>query len=226
MNLRPNEKWSERRKKEYLIDRNVKRVLSTDESVWPSIFEQRISQQIMEIEPEKRKEMFPTVDFNQTGPFAPEWIGRNAPFWENLSDLLQNVTLINPSEEIWIIAGTIFVDDETKANSRPDWPPYLDVTEPLERKPSWPLLGYDVSDEFRLSGLSRCGYEESDFAQYPREYWSTKINENHLFTDFDTAFEFLKFTNERVAEHAPFFVYGLYKISMLGAEQPAPLDRE
>ncbi|MBI5075261.1 MAG: hypothetical protein HZB62_08890 [Nitrospirae bacterium] len=218
MNLRPKERWIYLRKEEYLIDRNVKQVLSTDDMVWPSLFEQMLPQQFLDMGLEKLREMYPTMDFPQPGPFTPEWIGQNAPFWENLNDLRQHVALANPTEEIWIIAGSMFVDDETKANSRPDWPPYINMTEPADRDPSWPLLGYDVSDEFHLSGLSNCGYKETDFAEYSRQYWSDKINENHLFSDLKTAFEFTVFSNNRVPEHAPFFVYGLYRIEILNAE--------
>ncbi len=71
------------------------------------------------------------------------------------------------------------------------------------------LLGYDVADGGKLSGLANCGYEspERDIA---RAEYSAKLNEHHLFRALDEALVFRTYTEERVPEHAPFFVYGVY----------------
>ena len=75
---------------------------------------------------------------------------------------------------------------------------------------TWELLGYDVSDEWMLSGLSNCGYGEE--AESLRPLWAPHLNEHHLFDDFEKAAEFEALTDARVEEHAPFFVYGIYSI--------------
>jgi hypothetical protein len=73
------------------------------------------------------------------------------------------------------------------------------------------LLGYDVSDFFLLSGLSNCAYDEDELAAL-KPVWSPHLNEHHLFMDVDKAMAFKAITNERVKEHAPFFVFGLYAL--------------
>ena len=74
------------------------------------------------------------------------------------------------------------------------------------------LLGYDVANQYLLSGLSNIGYSEADLAQL-KPVWSPYLNEHHLFTDVDKAHEFKVLTSDRVKEHAPFFVFGLYALN-------------
>jgi hypothetical protein len=75
---------------------------------------------------------------------------------------------------------------------------------------AWTLLGYDVSDAALLSGLSNCGYDD----ERPRlqAAWAEHLNEHHLFRDATRADGFRAETDARVPEHAPFFVYGLYRV--------------
>lgn len=83
---------------------------------------------------------------------------------------------------------------------------------PLE----WPagshsFLGYDVADAGRISGLMNCGYT-SDHAEL-RERFARHLNRHHLFSDRERALHFRRVTDTRVPEHAPFFVYGLYRLN-------------
>lgn len=78
-------------------------------------------------------------------------------------------------------------------------------------QPGWELLGYDVADGFLLSGLSDCGWETGEIR--PPAAWSgAHLNEHHLFHEPDMAFEYVEAVNIRVPEHAPFFVYSLYRL--------------
>lgn len=77
--------------------------------------------------------------------------------------------------------------------------------------PSWTRLGYDVSDAALLSGLTNCGYGQERDAL--RAEWGTDLNEFHLFHDTGRADAFRAVRDRRVAEHAPFFVHGLYRVS-------------
>lgn len=81
--------------------------------------------------------------------------------------------------------------------------------------PGWQRLGYDVSDTWRLSGLSNCGYL-SDEIDDLREEWGPHLNLYHLFEDVERAWDFRSLTNWRVPEHAPFYVYGLYLVEQHG----------
>ena len=72
----------------------------------------------------------------------------------------------------------------------------------------WKLLGFDVGDEMRISGLCNCGYKSSEFDQL--RPWKHKLNAHGLFSELEDAIAFVDVTNERVKEHAPFYAYGLF----------------
>lgn len=87
----------------------------------------------------------------------------------------------------------------------------LPAPEPSTIDDGWSHLGYDVSDEGLLSGLSNCGYGQGEVGALRAE-WGPDLNDHHLFRDAARALEFRTITDERVTEHAPFFVYGLYEV--------------
>ena len=71
------------------------------------------------------------------------------------------------------------------------------------------FIGYDIADEGICSGLSNCGYTKSDM-KFCRENFSSYLNEHGLFNDFGMANQFLSYTNKRVSEHVPFYIYALF----------------
>lgn len=111
-----------------------------------------------------------------------------------------------PSEDaVWQLALTV-VDDPQSGELHPDWDFPVD----------WPagspsFLGYDVADSFLTSGLMNCGYANE--AAELRERWARHLNLHHLFSERARALHFCRITNERIPEHAPFFVYGLYRLN-------------
>ena len=75
------------------------------------------------------------------------------------------------------------------------------------RKP----LGYDVADAYLLSGLSNCS-DPLDSRQVLVSTWATRLNEWHLFSDFDDAQAFAALSDGRIERHAPFFVFALFRV--------------
>ncbi len=75
--------------------------------------------------------------------------------------------------------------------------------------PRWRRLGWDVVDGVFPSGISNCGYPAEEILDW-RDGWASRFNEVHLFDDLPTAFAYRDRTNQRVTEHAPFSVCGLY----------------
>jgi hypothetical protein len=75
------------------------------------------------------------------------------------------------------------------------------------------LLGYDVADDVFLSGLSNCGYTDDEKSAL-RPKWAPHLNKYHLFDDANIAYEFKTIADARVCEHAPFFVFGIYLLSI------------
>lgn len=74
------------------------------------------------------------------------------------------------------------------------------------------LLGFDVADAGLTSGLTNCGFGQSERSTL-RASWAPGLNEHHLFVDVEQAFAFRGLAGGRVPEHAPFFVYALYLIA-------------
>jgi hypothetical protein len=85
----------------------------------------------------------------------------------------------------------------------------LEPTSPGLLGPGWRLLGYDIADPWLTSGLMNCGYTDAEREPWMSR-WRQKLNAHHLFDTPDEGLLFAQDTNERVFEHAPFYVYGLY----------------
>jgi hypothetical protein len=78
--------------------------------------------------------------------------------------------------------------------------------------PAWELLGYDVSDEWLLSGLSNClSKNDPDYAKW-EEWWAPKLNEHGLFEVIADAQAFVPAIDDKVKEHAPFHPYAIWKV--------------
>jgi hypothetical protein len=76
---------------------------------------------------------------------------------------------------------------------------------------TWLFLGYDVADQGRISALSDCSYQNDEVVQ-ARLRWSSSVNDWGLLNDFSSAIAFQGFSNGRVAEHAPFCIYKVFRI--------------
>jgi hypothetical protein len=70
----------------------------------------------------------------------------------------------------------------------------------------WQLLGYDVADAWQVSGLSNCRYSPEEKAALA-QIWKPRLTGSGLLRTLAWAEEFVAVANERVTEHAPFFVY-------------------
>jgi hypothetical protein len=75
------------------------------------------------------------------------------------------------------------------------------------------VFGYAVCDMRGISGLTNCGWEKDDktIAGY-RRTWSARLNQHHLFDSVTDADELKAFSDSRVPENRPFFVFGIWSI--------------
>lgn len=197
--------WSDERRDAYLLRKDILKPLSTDIMVWPSVFD---TQKEVELSGLKLEVL------TWKGLILPSWIGPNRPLWENLAHLRKHLAehWIDRTKPYWIIAIDRLSEAAIDNESIGSWP-YLNSTLPSSIDANWRLLGYDVSDSFFLSGLSNCGFGlETQNVQFLRNQWGPFLNRYHLFDDFGQAILFKEFSNQRVREHAPFFVYGIWLI--------------
>jgi len=194
---RPDESWDERRKRAMLFRLDVVEPLSIDSVVWPSIFEHH-----SELRP-------PYV-----GPYG---------FWDDLANLRRHADARGDRRiaAFAVAAGACTPEEWTALDAflrgvSPDGQPGLTIpgTNPPTVKADWSFLGYDVADlGGGTSGLMNCGFvPELDDVGALRLRWGPKLNAVHLFDRLDDAREFKEFSNRRVAEHAPFFVHGIWLV--------------
>jgi len=179
----------------YLLRPDVDLILSTDVLLWPSVFQRDT--------------------FLAMNPPA----GDNVLFlWCDLQRLLHHRER-SGSEDArpFAVIGITRIDEP---DAQVEWVPQCDPV-PAKAAAGWKLLGFDVSDAALLSGLSNCGYDGAEISAF-RKRWAPHLNRNHLFTEIEIAWEFRAVTDRRVKEHAPFFVYGLYRIESQGIPRGWP----
>jgi hypothetical protein len=190
--------WLQERRHQYLLRPEVELPLSVDDMVWPSVFSH------------------PRIPGAQEliGLDRPDWIGPISDLWDDLGRL---TTCLNHRwGTTWLpcrLIAVTLIDDLCTTKERQDWNQRIvGITPPVISK-SWEFLGYDIGDMWLLSGLSNCGYmPEQEDVRSLRDRWAPHLNDHHLFVDLQQAADFKAVSNQRVEEHAPFFVYGIYSI--------------
>jgi hypothetical protein len=185
--------WPPERRERFLYYRqDVESPLSVDEAVWPSVFERR-----------------------------PAWTGRVQGLWEDLSRLRQAVP---GAEDCWLVGFAVdlaslseraertlekYLRGVTPEGRPGPHPEPHEIAQPAAIDSGWEWLGCDVSDFFSVSALSNAGLE--DMGTLRRE-WGPRLNRHHLFDRVADARRFQALADERVSEHAPFYVMGLWRI--------------
>ncbi len=195
MYLPASANWTTQRRREFLLRSNVDKPLSTDGLVWPSIFD---TGEAPGLTPSERKSC------GLDGLPLPVWIGPNRPLWEDIEALKWDALRADSGHRpFWLVAISLDGDNETERYSAP--------LARISHPPNWTFLGFDVADSGLLSGLSNCGYDPAELEEM-RLTWEPSLNQFHLFNAFAAASAFRELTNKRVPEHAPFFVFGLWRI--------------
>lgn len=88
---------------------------------------------------------------------------------------------------------------------------WLEPTTPDRLPDGSTLLGYDVADPARFSGLNDCGYTEQEIRDLA-PVWAPRLNAFGLFATLEDAVAFRPVCDARVPEHAPFWVYALWRL--------------
>ena len=87
----------------------------------------------------------------------------------------------------------------------------LEQTVPARLPEGSTLLGYDVADASRISGLTNCEYTEEEIRELG-PLWANRLNSFGLLSTVDDAVAFREVCDQRVPEHAPFWIYGLWRL--------------
>ena len=184
------EHWPEERRKDFLYRRDVRKVLSVDTTVWPSLFAD-----LPEPSPAHLESLAPC------GLWAEERALRKA-----VSERAQR----GPMPAVRTIKVTLACDGaETR---HPASGQLAHIVEAPSQGGEWQFVGFDVGDAYLLSALTNCGFLSGhDNAEALRREWAPQLNEFHLFSELSAASAFRRFSDVRLAsDHAPTFVYGIH----------------
>jgi hypothetical protein len=129
-------------------------------------------------------------------------------FWLNLAEMRRRL-VENGRTAILIAVEMLAPEDLTSAEFA--FPNLCSTTEPRFVPDGGICLGCDVADSGFWSGLSNCGYSEEERKRL-RPVWQSKINDFGLLQTEQDAQIFREMTDTRVPDHAPFWVYKLYRL--------------
>lgn len=192
--------WHKDRRNTHLLNPETKWPLSVDLMAWPSFFQY-------------------ADYFYQPNLFNAEMINivPNNPrqaglrLWANLEEMKKIFLLKKNNEERHGIIIGIKLILENPLNPDDWWNAVTDPEVLPSRCPSnWKFLGYDIADRDMISGLSNCGYTE-DEKPLLQKIWMNKLNEYGLLNKKEDAMQFKNLSEQRVPDHKPFFVYGLFR---------------
>lgn len=127
--------------------------------------------------------------------------------WIELDQVLKATASWPGSERgTWVIVAVGgLAEDDAESNLLAST---IGMEHELHVEASWRFIGYDVADGSGISGLCNCGYGPESASLRP--ILARRLNENGLVDAPEHAFDFRALTDQRVPEHAPFFVYGLW----------------
>jgi len=155
------------------------------------------------------------------GAAFPAWIGGHIDLWDDLAELTGYLASAAATGRVprpyWVVAFTVVEELGVREylDAHPPETALLHVGEarPPAVDPAWEFLGYDVADAGRLSGLSNCLYAGDEEDAPLVAAFRDRVNAYHLFAALGDADAFRLASDRRVPEHAPFFVFGLFRIA-------------
>jgi hypothetical protein len=176
--------WPAARRMQYLLRPDIVKPLSVDVMVWPSVFRDPGVEQLHLGD-----------GLGNDGIIPPAFVGPCHGLWTDL-DEMRGVCVFSarPLRVVAVVAQEHPLAGHSAA---------LDGSAAA----AWPTIGFDVADEYLLSGLTDCGYGD-ELVDAQRRFGGA-LNEHHLFANDADARAFAAFSDTRVTEHAPFYVYEL-----------------
>ncbi len=214
--LDTSSQWNDTMRRRVLLRPDVVKPLSVDNYVWYSVFTEVTVPRIW-----KDKAL-------QAMYYAEEWqsafaesnrlqlpdLYRPRRVWTNLASLMN---YLNQNwKQDWKPCAIIAVQEVVLADDAQDEEVQI---EPQDASKDWTLLGYDVADYELYSGLSDGGITDALSTQIKAD-WIEHLNEFHLFSNPETAIDYIDFANARNPSHRPYHVYALYLVQTMRASLP------
>lgn len=197
--------WPKERRDSYLLRTDARLPVSVDTAVLPSAFafgEDSID-----------------TSLGQMRVPGHNWHRSALRLWDNLAEMISLLRDATPSADHRKAVLAITAADSRVLSSDVRW---IEATrEPLAPRTldaNWLLLGYDLTDRFFLSGLSNCGLSPSEYRSLRPKY-APQLNDFALFSTLGSAKTFLNSLDQLVAEHAPFYPFGIWQLRELELDQ-------
>ena len=193
--------WDQKDRNIYLLRPQTEWPLSVDPLIWPSVFYSEIFREATNL-PYGSIEVDPSTDDGQ--------------YWLNLDHMKAHYeTHKRPENQGVFVAIHLFSEKALDSNfisySSGNCALVLGETNPSECPSGCEFLGYDVADASRISGLANCSYTDLERRQL-EQVWSSRLNSYGLLKTLEDAVEFRQVCDKRVAEHAPFWIFGISKL--------------
>jgi hypothetical protein len=184
--------WDKERRLSYLLRPKTEWPLSVDTLVWPSVFFPKIygTQPLIAVDPETAI----------------------SGFWLNLQLMGAAFASAWKRQTLGIPIGIhLFAEEGLSADQ---FGSLVLETHPIpEECPEGSgFLGYDVADSGLISGLCNCGFLPGPEKNRWQAEWEDHLNEFGLLRTLDAALGFRDATDQRVPEHAPFYVFGISRL--------------
>ena len=196
--------WLSDSRAEYLLRPDIEWPLSVDTPVSPSVF---FSQMFRN----------PALDSHSTIEVDPAVDGGN--YWLELDRMRTYYDLHQALAPGGVVVGIELLSERIAEAERISYELddgiecalLLEQTVPARPPNGSTLLGYDVADASRISGLANCGYTEEEIRDLV-PVWADRLNSFGLLTTLEDAVAFRQLCDQRVPEHAPFWIYGLWRL--------------
>lgn len=211
--------WDTQARHIFLLRQDVLKPLSADSYVWYSVFDEKNTPRIW-----KDKSLQPIylsdewrITFLENRHLSASEIYRPHGVWTNLDAMID---YLNKNwQDNWKPCAIIAVQEVFPLDSEVDKDDFKPPIEPNQVQSDWILLGYDVADYDLFSGLADGGLQDELRAKIKPE-WVDNLNDYHLFTNPQAAFDYVEFANTRIPTHMPFYVYAVYLVQLVRASLP------
>ncbi len=180
--------WDNGDREKYLLRPEIKFPVSVDRAICPSIFQPSAHQERDATE----------ANTNLMG------------LWRDAASMARWIEQRPQLKEL--VRLSVAIQLAAPNNGDPMWDTIAaEGTSPAAPLRQWERFGYDVADRGPTSALSNCGYTPEEMAQ-TRLKWRDRINQWGLLDNLDDAVTFRAFSDERVSEHALFYIYEILRI--------------
>ena len=199
-------RWDNDARAEFLLRPDVEWPFSVDRSVWPSVFFSTHARDFR--------------DSYSTIPVEPDLEGTSGlTSWLDLERMHTHYDAHRALASDGVFVGIELLSEKSAEGPMISYEMsggigcgiWLDPTIPDQIPEGSTLLGYDVADAGWISGLSNCGYTEEE-TEALSAAWGSRLNSVGLLSTLEDAVEFRQVSDQRVPEHAPFWVYALWRL--------------